>query len=60
MPPPSRARMAMTLSPFAWRSKGGDAEVVSVSCAPAGACVAGGYYTDRSGHAQGFVVTRAR
>ena len=31
----------------------------SVSCAPAGACAAGGYYTDRHGAMQGFV-TRAR
>jgi hypothetical protein len=27
----------------------------SVSCAPAGTCVAGGFYTDASGHRQGFV-----
>jgi hypothetical protein len=27
----------------------------SVSCAPAGSCAAGGYYTDRHGHVQGFV-----
>jgi len=27
----------------------------SVSCAPAGTCAAGGYYTDASGHRQGFV-----
>ena len=27
----------------------------SVSCAPAGTCAAGGYYTDASGHDQGFV-----
>ncbi|MGO9501902.1 MAG: hypothetical protein ACLPUO_10065 [Streptosporangiaceae bacterium] len=27
----------------------------SVSCAPAGTCAAGGYYTDASGHVQGFV-----
>lgn len=31
----------------------------SVSCAPAGTCAAGGYYTDRHGAMQGFV-TRAR
>jgi len=36
-------------------SKGGDAFVTSVSCASAGSCAAGGYYTDRSGHRQGFV-----
>jgi hypothetical protein len=31
----------------------------SVACAPAGSCAAGGYYTDRHGHGQGFV-TQAR
>ncbi len=36
---------------------GGNARVLSVSCAPSGDCAAGGYYTDRSGHTQGFVVT---
>jgi hypothetical protein len=36
-------------------SKRGDAFVTSVSCASAGNCAAGGYYTDRSGHRQGFV-----
>jgi hypothetical protein len=35
---------------------GGGAEVVSVSCGSAGNCVAGGYYTDSSGHTQAFVV----
>jgi len=33
-----------------------DAGVVSVSCASAGSCAAGGYYTDRRGHLQGFVI----
>jgi hypothetical protein len=28
---------------------------ISVSCVPAGSCAAGGYYTDASGHDQGFV-----
>jgi hypothetical protein len=32
----------------------------TVSCAPAGTCAAGGYYTDRSHHTRGFVVTQAR
>ena len=36
-------------------NKGGHARVTSVSCAPAGSCAAGGYYTDRSHHRQGFV-----
>jgi surface antigen len=36
---------------------GGDsAQINSVSCAPAGNCSAGGYYTDGSGNAQAFVV----
>ena len=33
----------------------GAAKVTSVSCASAGNCAAGGYYTDRSRHRQGFV-----
>jgi hypothetical protein len=40
-------------------NKGGIAEVRSVSCAPAGGCAAGGFYTDGSGHRQAFVVTEA-
>src|ERR1022692_1279649 len=35
----------------------GDAGVSSVSCASAGNCAAGGYYQDRHGHQQGFVVS---
>src|SRR5215467_12364624 len=38
-------------------NKGGDAQVFSVSCASAGNCAAGGYYTDRSGHFQAFVAS---
>ena len=38
-------------------NKGG-AGVKSVSCAPAGTCAAGGYYTDRRDHSQGFVVSQ--
>ena len=34
---------------------GGETQVQSVSCASAGNCGAGGYYTDRSGHHQVFV-----
>jgi ascorbate-specific PTS system EIIC-type component UlaA len=34
---------------------GGEAQVQSVSCASAGNCGVGGYYTDRSGHHQVFV-----
>jgi len=36
-------------------NKRGDAFVTSVSCASAGNCAAGGYYTDLSHHRQGFV-----
>jgi hypothetical protein len=37
-------------------NKGGGAGILSVSCAPAGTCTAGGYYTGASG-SQGFVVS---
>ncbi len=36
---------------------GGNAFADSVSCASAGNCAGGGFYTDRSGHLQGFVVS---
>ena len=36
-------------------NQGGAAFTNSVSCAPAGTCIAGGYYTDGSGHQQAFV-----
>jgi hypothetical protein len=39
-------------------NKGGNAQVYSVSCASAGNCSAGGYYTDSSGHTQAFVVSQ--
>jgi hypothetical protein len=38
-------------------NKGGDAQVVSLSCGSAGNCAAGGFYTDRSHNAQAFVVS---
>jgi len=38
-------------------NKGGVAEVFQVSCGSAGSCAAGGYYRDRHGHGQGFVVS---
>src|SRR5262249_20920187 len=38
-------------------NKGGNAGVLSVSCRLSGNCSAGGFYTDRSGHTQGFVVS---
>jgi hypothetical protein len=36
---------------------GGNAEVVSVSCAAAGDCAAGGYYTGKQGDSAAFVVS---
>ena len=37
---------------------GGDAVILSVSCAGVGSCSAGGYYTDGSGHRQAFVAAQ--
>jgi hypothetical protein len=37
--------------------KGGNAQVGSMSCPSAGDCVAGGWYSDGSGHQQAFVVS---
>ena len=37
-------------------NKDGDADVLSVSCARAGDCSAGGFYRDASGNRQAFVV----
>jgi hypothetical protein len=37
-------------------NQGGQARLTSVSCGSAGNCVAGGFYTDGSGHGQAFVV----
>src|SRR6266487_2386546 len=39
-------------------NRGADAAVTSVSCPPAGGCAAGGYYYDRHGHFQVFVVSQ--
>jgi len=39
-------------------SSGGPAEVLAVSCASAGNCVAGGFYTDTSGHSQAFLASQ--
>ena len=39
-------------------NEGGGAFVSEVSCAPAGTCSAGGSYTDRHHHFQGFVVSQ--
>ena len=48
---------AITVPGLGALNKGGNAEVSSVSCPPAGSCAAGGYYTD-GGHSQGFVAVR--
>src|SRR5262252_2508585 len=37
---------------------GKHAQVNSVSCASAGNCAAGGFYTDGSGHSQAFVASQ--
>jgi len=37
---------------------GGNAQVNSVSCGSAGNCSAGGFYSDSSGHGQGFIANR--
>ena len=39
-------------------NQGGFAEILSVSCAAAGECSAGGLYTDSSGRGQAFVVSQ--
>ncbi len=41
-------------------NKGGNAAIVSVSCAPAGNCAAGGYYEDHSFERQGFLASRPK
>jgi hypothetical protein len=50
-------RKAIEVPGFGALNAGGDAEVDSVSCASAGNCAAGGFYTDDHGHFQAFVVT---
>jgi hypothetical protein len=39
---------------------GGSALLTTVTCTAAGSCVAGGYYTDKSGHVQPFVIMQTR
>jgi hypothetical protein len=51
---------AMQVPGTAALNKGGRANLYSVSCATASNCSAGGYYTDRSGNAQAFVVSEVR
>jgi uncharacterized protein YunC (DUF1805 family) len=52
-------RTAMQVPGTATLNQGGAAWLVSVSCASAGKCSAGGGYTDSSGHRQAFVVTES-
>jgi hypothetical protein len=41
-------------------NNGGKAQVYSVSCASSGNCSAGGYYTNRAGNSQAFVISQVR
>jgi len=41
-------------------NRGGNAHATSVSCWAVNYCAAGGYYTDRRGHSQAFVVTERK
>jgi hypothetical protein len=52
-------RTAIEVPGTAALNKGGIAGVVSVSCAAAGSCAAGGDYRDGSNNTQAFVVTEA-
>jgi len=54
-----RWRQAIQVPGLAALNKGGDAEVLSVSCGSRGSCAAVGFYTDGSGHQHGFVVSRS-
>jgi hypothetical protein len=48
---------AIAVRGLAALNAGGDAQVNSISCASAGNCSAGGYYTDADGNTQAFVVS---
>ena len=50
---------AQVVRGFAALNVGGRAQISSVSCASAGNCVAGGYYTDASRQLQAFVVSES-
>lgn len=50
-------RKAIEVPGLAALNAGGHAEASSISCAKAGFCGAGGYYTDGSGRQQAFVVS---
>jgi len=51
---------AMEVPGTAALNQGGVANIESMSCARAGYCSAGGYYTDSSGHEQAFIVNEVR
>jgi hypothetical protein len=53
-------RTAREVPGIAALNKGGRAQVNSVSCASAGNCSAGGWYTDGSGHTQAFIVSETK
>jgi len=50
-------RRAIQVPGIATLDKGRSTQVISVSCASAGNCTAGGYYTDSNFHQQAFVVS---
>jgi hypothetical protein len=54
-----RWRKASEVPGTAALNKGGNAQILSVSCAAAGSCAVGGFYIGGSGHGQAFVVTEA-
>src|SRR5712692_2072473 len=54
-----RWRKAIEVPGTAALNKGRDAAILSVSCAAAGSCAAGGFYIDGSGNEQAFVVSEA-
>src|SRR5215470_9601522 len=54
-----RWRKAIEVPGTAALNKGGNAQILSVSCAAPGSCAAGGFYADGSRRAQAFVVTEA-
>src|SRR5690242_16865878 len=56
VPPAGLCGRAVEVPGLSALATGPGAEVNSVSCASAGNCAAGGDYTDRGGHDQGFVV----
>lgn len=69
--PPATAQLPAILGAGTWRTaievpgtaalnKGGDATVMSVSCASAGNCAVGGVYADAARHGQAFVASEVK